>query len=62
MFVDPWIAEYSRIENPALRTRLTAHLSSATRESVEARFVRFQREKEGVTVAPPPEEEVEIFF
>ena len=45
MFVDPWISEYSRIEDANLRRKLTQHLSSATRETVEARFARFMKEK-----------------
>ena len=64
MFVDPWIIEYSRVENAGLRRRLTGHLSSATRESLEMRHVKFLKEKEAEknTRQHVEEEEVEIFF
>jgi hypothetical protein len=42
MFVDPWIWEYGRLQDSALRARLTRHLSSATRESIESRAARLR--------------------
>lgn len=42
MFIDPWISNYSLEQDAAMRARLTRHLSSASRESVEARAFKFE--------------------
>ena len=62
MFVDPWIQEYARVDDVALRRVVTQHLSSASRESVEMRAGKLAREKEIELRAKAAEEEVEIFF
>ena len=56
MFVDPWIADYSRLPY-SLRSKLTGHLSSATRELIESRALKESSERHEA-----PQEEVIIHF